>query len=159
MKKRLIALVLALVLSMSFAVAALAESDFKSFDTMLLKGVKQTVSNWYATEETRALLTVLALVEYSVNVEELEVDWLENSYVGYYDDFLVISAPTADDRYVIFTFDAENPETLDYMFTATGTSEDAVISMYKDVCTGYKANTLDAILSATEELAAIVAGE
>ena len=102
--KNIICLVLIMVF-LFIPMAAISESsdDNIYFDVPLLNHLNRKSSEWFASAEDRALLTILTLVELP---EDTPIDksqlMANNSYVGKIKDQPVLSIIGYDDNYIIF---------------------------------------------------------
>ena len=161
MLKKLLCLALALTLLLS-ACALAEDSESPFFDLKLVKGMDQSVQEWYATSIDRAMYTVLIFLDCYLGAEDRDAFDLEDlvtksSYVGVDEDLLVCYCHTGGKDLVIVC-DPTASFASSQFYEA---SSDAIVEQVMEaICAGeyHKNNTSD-IISALDIVDSIISSD
>lgn len=158
MKKILCMILMVTVLLASCAFAETTSEDIKDFEPRLTNVIGRDTDGWYATSQSRAMLTVLMMSDLVLEGVSDDFDFASSlitaTYVGRSGDQLLIVFP-GEDSLLAALYDPSLGECA-YGFT-TATDTQIVEMVLESSCTdGYYENNLTDILAAAQELSDIL---
>ena len=157
--KRILCLVLTLIMALSVAATAMAEGV--SFTPELCSALDMGVSEWYASEQTRALLTVLLLLdaqnaqsETGMRFDSDDIDWT-HTYLGKIDATLFACVGLENNQFLLIGFAPAIDTALIEIKEATNL-ELVIEGAMEATCESYYQNSTDTLLVVMETLQEIV---
>ena len=145
---------LVLVLCTLLACSAMAEMDASESITYvptLANSIEASASEWYATSENRALLTILLGLEITSQDERYGLsDFVGKSYVGKDgESMLIVMCGEAADLVVVYQ---PSIGTALYDFTEPSSSDSVTYALGESCADGYYLNSIDDLITVSETI-------
>lgn len=162
MMRKIISLALVILMIFSCCMVGYAETQEESetksvdFEPAITNVVKNQAKEWFASEDMRAMVTILLALDLSVTLDadsDIYPDLSRSSFVGKEGlDLAVYLHGQAKDVIIVY-----RPISGEAYYMETDESSDAIVGLVMDaVCTeGYYENDVESMYSVTQEIQAI----